>query len=701
MKNIQKVFSVFLALALCMTVCVCANAEEYAATAKGFGGDVIVTLTVDGGTITDAAVTGDSETPAIGGAALDTLKNQLIEAQSAEIDGVAGATITTNAVKTAAKTALDAANGVEVSSEIAFNAGTYTGNAFGMLGPITVEVSVSDNEINSVTVTSCSDTMKIGQGLETSPVVQIPRDIVTYQSLAVDSVSGATVTSKGVIAAATDALSQTGVNLALLQNKVVDKSAQANEILSCDVVIAGAGGAGLSAALEAAVNGANVIVVEKTGVLTGESTRNGGLLMASGTRYTDLTNDEMFDYIYDYISHGKVNADKIRAYVDNSHNLIEFFESIGTTIDAVEYVHYGVVDLPVVYMANAQNANGEVEYLKEFTYTRGSYYMSPLYDKVIEAGATVLFNTPMTEITRDENGKVNGITCKRADGSVVTIQSKAVILATGGYAGNEELMSQNGPMSNSGYYCASPSTNDGDGIWLAQDIGAKIRFEKDMPTNSPLANSAVGNLTRSLLVTPKGERFTREFDYFFSSATDLYLMGYGNFYQIIDASFTDDFFAPAVAAGDAGTAYDIVTAESVAELAEKLGMDAEVLENTITRYNELCAKGVDDDYGKDPTYMKPISTDGSLRLYALKHAPTLCGTYGGIYTDVQQRVLNSEDQVMDGLYAAGSCALADTIYYEYPACGYAFGMAVHTGHLAALNALYDLGFENIQSVIAK
>ena len=154
MKNIQKVFSVFLALVLCMTVCVCANAEEYTATAKGFGGDVIVTLTVDGGTITDAAVTGDSETPAIGGAALDTLKSQLIEAQSAEIDGVAGATVTTNAVKAAAKTALDAANGVEVSSEIAYNAGTYTGNAFGMLGPITVEVSVSDNEITNVTVTS-------------------------------------------------------------------------------------------------------------------------------------------------------------------------------------------------------------------------------------------------------------------------------------------------------------------------------------------------------------------------------------------------------------------------------------------------------------------------------------------------------------------------------------------------------------------
>lgn len=699
--NTRKLLSMLLALALCASMCASAIAEEHTASAKGFGGDVTVTLTMDGSAITGVTITGDDETPSIGGAAFETLQAQLIEAQCAEIDGVAGATITSSAVKSAAQAALDAANGIVVSTEIAYMPGTYTGTATGMLGPITVEVTVTETEITNVVVTSCVDTKKIGTDLPTAPVSQIPADIVAYQSLAVDSVSGATVTSMGVLSAATDALAQSGVNVSLLQNKAIEKPVQADEILTCDVVIAGAGGAGLTAALEAASNGASVIVVEKTGVLTGESTRNGGLLMASGTKYADLTNDEMYDYIVNYISHGQVNSDKIRAYVDNSSNLLAFFESIGTSIDAVELIHHGVVDLPAVYMANVENANGTVDLLTSFTHTSGSYYMSPLYNQVIEAGAQVFFNTPMTGINQDETGRVTGLTCTRADGSVVTINASATILATGGYAGNEELINQNVTLKNSGYYCASPSTNDGDGIWLAEGVGAKIRFEKDMTTNAPLANSVTGNLTRALTVTPNGERFTREHDYFFSLATDLNLLGYGNCYQIIDATFTDDFFGPAIASCDSGMAYDIVSADSIAELAEKLGMDSATLQATIDRYNELCAKGVDEDYGKDPAYMKAIAVDGSQKLYALKHSPTLCGTYGGIYTDVQQRVLDTNDQAITGLYAAGSCALADTIYYEYPACGYAFGMAVHTGHLAGVNAVTDLGFENVQSVINK
>lgn len=686
-------------LALCMGLSTSAIAEDYTASAKGFGGDVTVTLTMDEGKIVDAQITGEEETPSVGGAALETLKEQLIRAQNAEIDGVAGATITSSAVKSAAQLALNAANGIEESAEIAYIPGTYTGTASGMRGAITVDVTVTESEITDINVTACADTAMIGTGLETAPVNWIPSEIIACQSLDVDSVTGATVTSKGVLAAVTDALTQSGVNISLLQNKKVEKTVQQNEELECDVVVAGAGGAGLTAALEAASNGAKVIVVEKTGVLTGESTRNGGLLMASGTQYTDLTNDEMYDYIVDYISHDRVNQEKVRAYVEDSHHLVEFFEAIGITIDAVQYIHHGVVDLPAVYMANATNENNEVEYLPEFTTTSGAYYMSPLYQKVIEAGAEVRFNTPMTAINQDENGKVIGITCTRADGSTVTIHAKATILASGGYAGNEELINQNVTLKDSGYSCASPSTNTGDGIWLARDLGAKIRFEKDMTTNAPLSNSGTGLLTRSLAVTPKGERFTREFDYFFSLATDVNLLGYGNFYQIIDASFDDDFYGKAIASCDAGTAYDIVSADSVRELAEKLNMDADVLEATITRYNELCAKGVDEDYGKDPAYMKPIATDGSLKLYALKHSPILCGTYGGIYTDLERRVVDNDENVIEGLYAAGSCAFADTIYYEYPACGYAFGMAVHTGHVAGVNALKDIGFENVQSVV--
>lgn len=700
----KKITSVILAFLLICTGCT--NSKDdgvngtFTSTAKGYGGEVKVTVTFKNGEIIDVVAEGDHETEGIGKAALEELANQVLEKGSAEIDGVSGASVTSNAVKQAVQKCIDEANGVETNDTVKYTPGTYNGSAKGMKGPIEVSVTVTENMIEKIEILSQSETKMIGWGLETAPIENLPQKIIDSQSLNIDTITGATVTSNGVIGAVTDALSQTGVDIALLQSKEAHTEVLENQTINCDVVVAGAGGAGIFAAIEAAANGANVAVVEKAGVMTGNSTRNGGLLMASGTAYTDVTNDQLYDYIFNYIGKGQVDSVRIKDFVSTSNSMLEHFISLGTEIDCVENIWDEVVELPVVYMASAKNENNEIE-LSGYKTSVGSFYMTPLYQEAVDLGVKFYFNTPMTDIMLDENGKVTGIVCERKDGSVLTVNSDATIIATGGYAGDNEKLKENVTMSEGDFTTVAAKTDNGDGIWLAEKIGAAIRYEDDITTMSPPANSLTGTKSESLMLTPKGERFTREFDYFFSVANDLNRAGFSVCYELIDDSFEDELYAKVLENVKNDQAKDIIVADSVEDLAKKLGMDEAVLQSTLNRYNELCKAGNDEDFQKDVKYMKEISTDGSHKLIAMKKVPTICDTYGGIKTDAQMRVLAKDGQIISGLYAAGNTAFTDWVHYEYPGCGYGFGVALYSGHTAGITCLTDLGFEKVESVLNK
>lgn len=248
----------------------------YTGEGQGYGGTVVVTLTTDSSSITDVKVTGDKETPNMGGLYLETLANQVKMAQSAEIDGVSGATLTSNGVREAAAAAISLAKGEAApapAGPLSFTAGTYTGTAAGYNGPVSLKVTFSDSAVTAVEIESEAETGHVG-----TPAYDIIfPDIIAANGTGVDAVSGATFTSRAIKEAVNDAAQQAGVSdLASFKKNTVVHEAQAPIDVTVDVVVVGAGGAGMGAAAQAAQNGDTVLVIEKNAEIGGNTLVSGG-----------------------------------------------------------------------------------------------------------------------------------------------------------------------------------------------------------------------------------------------------------------------------------------------------------------------------------------------------------------------------------------------------------------------------------------
>ncbi len=247
----------------------------YTGDAQGYGGMVTVEITVDESSITDVKVTGDKETPTVGGAHLEELAEQVKTAQSAEIDGVTGATFTSNAVKEAAQAAIDAAKGLGGSADgaLSYTPGTYTGVATGYNGPVELDVTFSDSAITDIQIKTSGETAHVG-----SPAFDILfPDAIAANGSGIDSVSGATFTSRAIKEALNDAAEQAGAtNLDQFKRNTVVHEPQSPIELTYDVVVVGAGGAGMGAAAQAAQNGETVLVIEKNAEIGGNTLVSGG-----------------------------------------------------------------------------------------------------------------------------------------------------------------------------------------------------------------------------------------------------------------------------------------------------------------------------------------------------------------------------------------------------------------------------------------
>ena len=266
-----------LIICLCLLLSCAAFAEEVSASADGFGGKVSVTLTVEEGKITAANIVGDDETPEVGGAALETLEAQLVEAGSAEIDGVSGASITSGAVKEAAAAALaslggEAAEAAE-DAPVGFTAGEYTATADGYNGPVTVKVTYSDSAIEDIAVEASAETAHVGT---LAFDIMIP-EMIEANGSGVDGVSGATFSSRALRTAVNDTAGQAGcTNLDAFKDAKVEHTAGAPVEAEYDVVVVGAGGAGMAAAAQAAQDGNTVLVIEKNAEVGGNTLVSGG-----------------------------------------------------------------------------------------------------------------------------------------------------------------------------------------------------------------------------------------------------------------------------------------------------------------------------------------------------------------------------------------------------------------------------------------
>ena len=561
----------------------------------------------------------------------------------------------------------------KTETKTSFTAGTYEGVANGMKGELKVDVTVSEEAITDIVVKEHNETYGIGYGLKTSPVEVIPGQIVEHQSLAVEMVSGATITSAAIKNAVANALEQSGCDLEVLKNKEIKKTEAKDETIDADVVIAGAGVAGLAAGIEAARAGANVVIVEKSGVTGGATARSGGKILAAGSKWQEAQNildspELMFEYMKSMNGSEQLNDEMVLNFCNDSVENMNWLEDMGVMMYDVEAIHQSLNPWRVHNTTNKEGHAGG-----GMTDGFGGNITVPMTIEFENNNGQIIYNAAANEILVDENGAASGLKALKADGSTLTINAKSVIIATGGYAQNKEMMKRY-EATTAGFVTSVPAGNLGDGITMGQAIGAKIY---DAPTTQTVYldfNSGVGiNEEAGLIVDAKGNRVVNEYSYQYHVADAITKSGSAYGWYIATANDTTPTVQYAMSLDKT------LKASTIEELATLMEVDATTLKATIDRYNELSANGNDEDFGKPADKMYPVEGD---MYFALKLKPNVTVTFGGLVTDANAQVLNTNDEVINGLYAAGETAFTGLFSDEYPCCGMAIGGAVYYGRIA-------------------
>lgn len=567
------------------------------------------------------------------------------------------------AKETTAAQETPAAGGTEALLKV--EDGSYEGTGKGHGGDVKVTVEIKDHMITSVQVTEHQET----QGISDKPLEAVPQRIVDEQSLAVDTVSGATETSMAILGGAEEALKAAGADIALLkEGTTAEKTAEHTE-READIVIVGGGVAGLTAAVEASATGLNVVLIEKMGMLGGSTALSGGKILAAGSVFQkeqgiEDTPKEFYDFMIG-MGEGLVNEEKLKMIAEGSAANIDWLMEQG-----VEFSDK--IDTP----------NPAMKPNRGLTVASGSGmgFITPLEEAATKQGVEIMLETRGTKLLKDDSGAICGVEALQSSGDTITFHSKAVILATGGYDRNEEVKQQYSPT-----YANSRTNvgagNTGDGLIMAREIGANI-IGNDSAIAQISAYGAAGKdmfTFSGLYVSVKGERFMDE-----SSPrpvrTPIVLRKTNapEFYMIIDSKGATEGIETAV---KDKTAFK---ADTLEELAKAAGMEPELFVKSVERYNELKAKGVDEDFGKSAELMDPIE---EAPFYAIHCNMNTAGTFGGPQTDLEAQVLDTEGNVIPGLYAAGEVSSGDLINKEYPGSGMAIQTFVTMGRIAGKNSL--------------
>ncbi|KPU44395.1 fumarate reductase flavoprotein subunit precursor [Oxobacter pfennigii] len=551
--------------------------------------------------------------------------------------------------------------------EIIYTPGTYSGTTSSFSGPLTVDVTVDESSIKDIKLTEFNDSVMVGDtAFET-----ISRDIMEHQSLKVDMVAGASISSSAVIRAITDALSKTGANIDALKAKEIVKAAPGKLDLETDVVVVGSGLAGVSAAITAAENGAKVMLLERLGRLGGTSALSAGWVHAAGTDIQEKNNvkDSAEKFYEDWMMLAErakdeyVEPDMVKYITDHSAENIQWL------------IDHGVKMMDSIFAAGIYEGRN----IPRIHQTEGGkgYIIKYLMEDVNDLGIEVRVNTRATELIK-EGDKVTGVKAVDKDGNEVTVKAKSVILASGGFAGNPEMMAKYYPQYTD--YINS-SVNTGDTLAMGEGVGADIIVKNAAQIHHNLAaDTSLGYFTpECIYVTPEGERYVDEAEYFYTRTRVLNEKGFGDTHMIIPQMLYDAHKEGIDKALETGKAFKTDTIE---ELAQKMGMKPEVLKNTIDRYNEMVKAKKDTDFNKPSEYLYPIEAP----YIGLDLTGNLNDTYVSLRINMNAQVIDKSGNVINGLYAVGAAASAQTLNQEYIGSGSALLNGLTFGNVAGVHA---------------
>lgn len=550
-------------------------------------------------------------------------------------------------------------NNQAVEEQGTYQAGTFEGRGEGKNGPIVVEVTFSPEKIEKIEVVEHHET----EGLSDKSIQEIPESVVAYQSLGVDTVSGTSLTNDAVLTAISEAIEKAGGDVDALKAVVVEKE-QSDEVieLTSDVAIVGGGAAGMSAALRADELGLKTVLFEKMSYLGGAISISGGNQVVMGSKLQEqagVKDDSVTSMVADFMKNGdEKNVPEL---------LTLYAENVGETTDWLhEYVG-------IQYDTDLHKL-AEYSHDRELAYTDGGPgFAKTAREKIAETKIEVHLDTQVKQLTVDDKGVITGFEAQAIDGTTYHVQAKAVIMASGGYGNNKELLSDN--LKNVLYY--GPESSTGDGIILTEkeEIDAATRlmeYGKTYPNGVEISegkakSTIAGNIVvfkqNAILVNAQGKRVVNER----ASNREILEVELAQpeqmLYLLMDQE-AFDLFKPAVAesgisesdidkwlANNGSTTPYFFYGETLESLAEVAGIEPAVLTETIATYNGYVTAKEDQEFQRPVEFMPKKIGDGPY--YLIEQKPRFATTMGGLVANDQLQVLNKQGKVIPGLYAAG------------------------------------------------
>lgn len=620
----------------------------YKGEAQGFGGPVKAEVTVDQNGIVDVKLTGEGETPAIGGAALEALAASARE-KGADLDVVTGATYTSTAAREAVKAALAGQSSGVVAD------GKYTVNATGHEGTIVVTTMFKDGKIKSVTINSQSET----EGVGTYAIDRIPGRIVEAQSVNVDAVGGATVTSTAIKQGVAQAITMAGGNVSDFSAAPAKAEVVPTEVKEdVDVVIAGAGTAGLLAAARLLEQGVkNVVLFEKQDIPGGSMPMAFGGFNGVGSQTyqnwlagREVPRASLTMSTWDNI--GDILGAKYGKNKDTLPWLQQMYEGGGKLYDWMNSIGVGFMSL------GTEPALAGSPYFAPGCYSGGcGYVMEFFVDRITAQGGRIIYNTEVTELIQDKNGAVTGVKAVGKDGKNWTVSADAVMLATGSFAKSPELLKEyHSEWADEFFIC--PETLTGDGLKMGLKAGGVVDYaDAYMPGflatyQSHFELAFIHYMNVGLMVNVNGDQFANIMvnNHATMAAAKADPANGNTFYYVFDdagaATIKDyeDRKFTYKAIFEKGEAVHYDTVEEAAK-----ALDLPDLAQTIATNNELALNNGTSEWGQ--SNLPYLDTKDGIWLVRVE--PVVYLTTAGLRVDLDGHVLTEKDAVIPGLWAAG------------------------------------------------